>query len=138
MYIRGPVGAGPSSQGVIMDLEGLKLHCLDLKGTTMDFPFDESTLVYRVGGKMYCLTDISEARARVNLKCDPLIAHDLREEFEDVIPGYHMNKVHWNTVSLDGGVPEERIRWMIDHSYALVLASLSKRDREALLHDLSV
>ena len=119
-----------------MDLEGLKLHCLDLKGTTMDFPFDGSTLVYRVGGKMYCLTDISDERAWANLKCDPLIAHDLREEFKDIIPGYHMNKVHWNTVSLDGDIPEERIRWMIDHSYSLVLSKLNKRVRDEIMDDM--
>ncbi len=119
-----------------MDLEGLKLHCMGLKGTTMDFPFDDRTLVFRVGGKMYCLTDISDVKVRANLKCDPLISHDLREEFEDIIPGYHMNKVHWNTVSIDAGVPEERVRWMIDHSYSLVLASLNKRDRDVIMDDM--
>ena len=115
-----------------MDLEGLKLHCMGLKGTTMDLPFDDKTLVFRVGGKMYCLTNISEKEPRANLKCDPLISHDLREEFEGVTPGYHMNKVHWNTVLLEGDVPQERVRWMIDHSYSLVSSNLSKKDRKRL------
>ncbi|KPU44392.1 hypothetical protein OXPF_20110 [Oxobacter pfennigii] len=116
-----------------MDFEKLKIYCLSKKGAYEDFPFDSSTLTFRVSGKMFALTDIDKMPMYVNLKCDPYLSIFLREEHEGVTPGYHMNKKHWNTVILDGGIPDEKICWMIDMSYELVLKGLSKKDREVLL-----
>lgn len=112
-----------------MDLGSVLQHCRMKRGVTEDFPFDDRTLTIRVGGKIFLLTDIHSDPLRINLKCDPLIALDLRDEFEAVTPGYHMNKVHWNTVILDGTVPRERVLQMIDHSFELVFSKLKKVDR---------
>jgi len=117
----------------MMDLGTVLDYCRKKKGVTEDFPFDDTTLTVRVGGRIFLLTDIHSDPLRVNLKCDPLVALDLRDEFPSVIPGYHMNKVHWNTVVLDGSVPVDRIRWMIDHSYEMVISKLSKRERERII-----
>ncbi len=116
-----------------MDLKDVLEHCREKRGITEDFPFDEKTLTIRIGGKMFLLTDIHSEPLRINLKCDPLIALDLRDEFEAVTPGYHMNKVHWNTVVLDGIVPDDRIKWMIDHSYDLIFKKLKKGEKERIL-----
>jgi predicted DNA-binding protein (MmcQ/YjbR family) len=116
-----------------MELSEIVEHCRIKRGVSEDFPFDLETLCIRVGGKIFLLTDINSKPLRINLKCDPLIALDLRDEFEAVTPGYHMNKVHWNTVVLDGSVPKERVQWMIDHSYDLVLKGLRKVDRERIM-----
>jgi len=116
-----------------MDLGTVLEHCRKKKGVTEDFPFADTTLTVRVGGRIFLLTDIRSDPLRVNLKCDPLIALDLRDEFPSVIPGYHMNKVHWNTVVLDGSIPVERVLWMIDHSYKMVLLKLRKHERERIL-----
>ncbi|MBN1389507.1 MAG: MmcQ/YjbR family DNA-binding protein [Candidatus Thermoplasmatota archaeon] len=118
-----------------MDLGHVLEHCRKKKGETEDLPFDLETLTVRVGGRIFLLTDINSEPLRINLKCDPLIALDLREEFEAVSPVYHMNKVHWNTVIRDGSIPNERVLWMIDHSYGLVLGKLKKADRERILND---
>lgn len=98
------------------------------KGVTEDFPFDETTLVLRVGGKIFALINL-ERNASVNLKCDPERALDLREHYEAILPGYHMNKKHWNTILLEGNLPDSLVKEMIDHSYALVLASLPGKVR---------
>ncbi|MGA1792348.1 MAG: MmcQ/YjbR family DNA-binding protein [Thermoplasmatota archaeon] len=116
-----------------MELGTVIEHCRKKKGVTEDFPFDETTLTIRVGGRIFLLTDIHSDPLRINLKCDPLTAMDLRDEFDSVIPGYHMNKVHWNTVILDGSIPVKRVLWMIDHSYEMVLSKLGKREREKVL-----
>jgi predicted DNA-binding protein (MmcQ/YjbR family) len=106
-----------------------------MKCVTMDFPFDDNTLVFRVGGKMFLLTNINDPKLRINLKCDPLIAESLRQEHTSVIPGYHMNKRHWNTVFIDGSIPKEKLLWMIDMSYDLVFKSLKKADRELIINN---
>ncbi|MGA1848667.1 MAG: MmcQ/YjbR family DNA-binding protein [Thermoplasmatota archaeon] len=116
-----------------MDLGDIVDHCRKKKGITEDFPFDLETLCIRVGGRIFLLTDINSRPLWINLKCDPLMALDLRDEFEAVTPGYHMNKVHWNTVVIDGSIPADRILWMIDHSYDLVLKGLGKTDRDRIL-----
>jgi len=95
-------------------------------------PFGPEVLVYKVGGKMFALLTIEEVPVRMNLKCDPERSLDLRDRYEGIIPGYHMNKKHWNTLLLDQTLPEKLIHELVDHSYALVFASLTKKVREGL------
>jgi predicted DNA-binding protein (MmcQ/YjbR family) len=109
-----------------MDLPDVVSHCLSKTGAEETTPFGPDTLVYKVGGKMFALTSPDEFPARVNLKCDPERALALRDEFEAIIPGYHMNKRHWNTLVLDGSLPSKLVRELIDHSYELVVKSLPK------------
>ncbi|RDL43104.1 MmcQ/YjbR family DNA-binding protein [Marinomonas piezotolerans] len=97
-----------------------------------DYPFDDQVLVLKVHGKMFALFTEKEGVARVNLKCDPFHAQELRDIFDCVQPGYHMNKKHWNTVILDGSLPEGELRRMVDHSYALVVKGLTKAKRTNL------
>jgi len=99
---------------------------------SQDYPFGEDVKVFKIKAKMFALLGYHEGIARVNLKCDPLEAEGLREIFHAVIPGYHMNKKHWNTVILDGSVPVGELKRMIDNSYSLVVKGLCKPDREAL------
>lgn len=103
-----------------MDLPDVIAHILSKPGAEETTPFGPDTLVYKVGGKMFALTSPDEFPARLNLKCDPERALALRDEYESIIPGYHMNKRHWNTLILDGGVPSKLIRELIDRSYDLV------------------
>ena len=100
-------------------------------GVTEEFPFGDSTLVYKVMGKIFALTNV-EVFKGINLKCDPERAVELREEYFAVQPGYHMNKKHWNTITMDGSVENRLIKSWIDHSYELVVSSLSKSNQEAL------
>jgi predicted DNA-binding protein (MmcQ/YjbR family) len=115
----------------IMDIETYRNYCLRKKGVTEEFPFDKSTLVYKVMGKMFALTNIDTFES-MHLKCDPAIALQLRELHEGITPGYHMNKRHWNTVSMDGSIPDKMIYRWIDTSYGLVVAKLSQKDRKSL------
>lgn len=112
-----------------MDFEILRNHLLAKAGATEDFPFDDTTLVIKVAGKMFALLGLNQEPLRINLKCDPLQAEILRERYPAVLPGYHMNKRHWNTVVLDGSVPEDGLWAMIDASYALVVKGLPKSKR---------
>lgn len=114
-----------------MNIEEYRNYCLAKKGTTEEFPFDQNTLVFKVVGKMYALTDVEEF-VSVNLKCDPEIAIELREKYSGVIPGYHMSKKHWNTVITDGSVSDQLIFGWIDDSYDLVVAKLPAKDKEFL------
>lgn len=116
-----------------MTFESLRNYCLSKKGASEELPFDEHTLVFKVMGKLFALTNIERLPASVNLKCDPERAIELREVYEAVQPGYHMNKKHWNTITFDGTIPDNEIRTLIDHSYELVVMGLKKADREALL-----
>lgn len=109
-----------------MNIESFRNYCLGKKGVTEEFPFDENTLVFKVMGKMFALTDLENFKS-VNLKCDPEKAVQLREEFTAVLPGYHMSKKHWNTVLMDGSIPDKLIKTWIDNSYNLVTVSLSKQ-----------
>ena len=113
-----------------MTVESVREFCLSLKAVTESFPFDEDTLVFKVMGKIFVLMSLEERR--INLKCDPELAIALREEYPSVIPGYHMNKKYWNTVLLDGSVPDKRIREWIVHSYQLVVEGLPKRLRKKI------
>ena len=106
-----------------MNLEEIRTYCLGKKGVTEGFPFDEFTLVFKVGGKMFALLNLENPHS-VNLKCDPEKAVILREKYPAVLPGYHMNKKYWNTVMLDGSIPPGLIREWIDHSWDEVVKSL--------------
>ena len=114
-----------------MNIEDYRSFCLSLPGTEEKFPFDEETLVFFVKGKMYSLVNV-DTFDFINLKCDPERAIELREMYDFVIPGYHMNKKHWNSIMMDGPIPDHLIREWTRHSYDLVVAKLPKKDREAL------
>ena len=111
-----------------MDIETIRAYCLTKKGTEEGFPFDDTTLVIKVGGKIFALINL-DADPSINLKCDPDRAIDLREANPAIIPGYHMNKKHWNTIVLDGSLSKALIMEMIDHSYDLVFQSLPRKQR---------
>ncbi|MBS1508956.1 MAG: MmcQ/YjbR family DNA-binding protein [Bacteroidetes bacterium] len=102
-----------------MNLESFREFCLKKPGAREEFPFGEETMVFKVAGKMFALTDV-ETFASINLKCDPEVAVELREQYPSVQPGYHMNKKHWNTVLMDGSIPDRLVREWIDGSYNLV------------------
>ena len=110
-----------------MDLEEFRDYCLTKPKVTEGTPFGEDVLVFKVGGKIFALASLDDVPPRVNLKCDPELALDLRDRYEEVRPGYHMNKKHWNTVVLGGRVPAVELRRMIDHSYELIVSSLPKK-----------
>ena len=107
-----------------MDLEEFREYCLSKAGATEGTPFGPDVLVFKVGGKIFALTSPERFPVTANLKCDPDLALELRDRYEQVEPGYHMNKKHWNTVVLDGVIPDGEIRKMIDHSYELVAKKL--------------
>lgn len=116
-----------------MNTEALREYCLAKPGVTESFPFDEVTLVFKVGNKVFALLNTESRPTTLNLKCDPERAVQLREEYAAVTPGFHMNKVHWNTVTVDGSVRSSEIQAWIDHSYELVRKSLPKAVREQLI-----
>jgi predicted DNA-binding protein (MmcQ/YjbR family) len=109
-----------------MDLPDAISHILSKPGAEESTPFGPDVLVFKVSGKIFALTDPGEYPARLNLKCDPDRAISLRDEYESVLPGYHMNKKHWNTILLDGSLPSSMVRELIDHSYALVVGKKRK------------
>jgi len=115
-----------------MNVEELRNYCISLKGVTEGFPFDEVTLVFKVGGKMFALTNL-DGEPRVNLKCDPEKSIELRDRYSSIVPGYHMNKLHWNTIHMDGSLPENLLVELINLSYELILSSLPKAKREEVL-----
>jgi len=108
-----------------MNIEELTEYCLSKPDATEDFPFDETTLVFKVMGKMFALTNL-EGNWSLSLKCDPERAVELREQYPAIQAAYHMNKTHWNTVMLDGSLSQQLILEMIDHSYQLVVDKLPK------------
>ena len=115
-----------------MNIEQFRDYCLSKKGVTESFPFDENTLVFKVLDKMFALTGLNAENASANLKCDPDRALELREQYEAVQPGYHMNKKHWNTILLESDVGDDLLKELIDHSYELVVKKMRKKDRELL------
>ena len=115
-----------------MNVEEFQHYCESKKGVESTFPFDEVTLVMKVMGKMFAATGLDNETFEVNLKCDPEYAVELREEFEEIRPGWHMNKIHWNTVSFEGELSDKFLCKLIDHSYDLVVKKLKKKDREFL------
>ncbi|RUM71595.1 MAG: MmcQ/YjbR family DNA-binding protein [Sulfurovum sp.] len=115
-----------------MTFKQLDTYLLSKKGVTFDYPFDEEVRVYRIAEKIFALTS-EKHPLRINLKCDPIYALELRSIYEGVSAGYHMNKKHWNTVMLEKtDVDDESVKELIDHSYELVYKSLTKKKREAL------
>jgi predicted DNA-binding protein (MmcQ/YjbR family) len=115
-----------------MNIEQFTEYCLSKPGTSDSFPFGGDTLVIKVGPKVFALCGLDALPFKVNLKCDPDWAVELRERHEEIIPGYHMNKKHWNTVNMEGDLELALIKKMIDHSYNLVIQSLPKKEKEAL------
>lgn len=115
-----------------MNVEELREYCLTKKGVTEEFPFDSDTLVYKVMGKMFALVPLERLPSQCNLKCDPERAIELREEYDGAItPGYHMSKTHWNTLFLEN-LPTKLILELVDHSYDLVVAGLTKKLQQEL------
>jgi predicted DNA-binding protein (MmcQ/YjbR family) len=112
-----------------MDLAKFREYCLSKPQATEGTPFGPEVVVFKVGGKMFALASLDEVPVTANLKCDPDLALDLRDRYEQVRPGYHMNKKHWNTVEIGSGIPDAELRKMVDHSYELVVQSLPKATR---------
>lgn len=118
-----------------MNIQQLYEFCLSKKGVTEHFPFDEDTLVFKVGGKMFCLTSLKKWESgdhSINLKCNPEYARELRAQYEAVKPGFHMSKTHWNTVDVDKDLPIKEVVKLIDHSYELVFKSLTKKTQNEI------
>ena len=115
-----------------MNIEEITEYCSKKKGVTQEFPFDEETLVLKVMGKMFLLASLEKIPLQINLKCNPEEAVELREKYEAVIPGYHMNKQHWNTVIIDNSIPPKSILSWIDNSYNLIVTGLKKSQKEEL------
>jgi predicted DNA-binding protein (MmcQ/YjbR family) len=114
------------------EIKTIYAYCLEKKGTTASYPFGEGTLVFKVLDKMFALVSEETTPLRMNLKCDPEDAQALRTQYAAIIPGYHMNKEHWNSLYLDGSLPGELVFELIDHSYNLVVKGMKRSDRERL------
>jgi predicted DNA-binding protein (MmcQ/YjbR family) len=114
-----------------VNIESYRSYCLAKKGVTEEFPFGEEALVFKVMGKMFALTDVSEFSS-VNLKVEPEKGAEIREQYPSVQPGYHMNKKHWITVLMDGSIPDRLFKQWIDNSYELVVSGLTKKQKSAL------
>jgi predicted DNA-binding protein (MmcQ/YjbR family) len=116
-----------------MDIEAFREYCLNKKGVTEELPFGPDTLVFKVMGKVFALASMTFTPFRANLKMDENLVPEYREKYEDVQPGYHQNKRHWNTVYLDSGaIPNKQIAWMIDHSYQEVVKGLTNKLKNEL------
>ena len=115
-----------------MDTVEFREYCLTKAKVTEGTPFGETVLVFKVARKIFALMSLDEVPATANLKCNPDLALELRDRYEEVRPGYHMNKKHWNTVEIEGGIPEAELRTMIDHSYDLVVQSLPRAGRSTI------
>lgn len=116
-----------------MNIEDFRAYCLAKKGVEETFPFRPETLVFKVLGKIFAITGLDSADFQVNLKCDPDWAAELRENHPDsILPGYHMNKLHWNTVVFEGDLSDSLLKKLVDHSYDLVAKSLKKSDQQLL------
>ena len=119
-----------------MNIENFREYCLRKPGTTETFPFDNDTLVFKVMGKIYALSGLGsweQGEPRINLKCDPDEALELREEYpQSIFPGYHMNKKLWNTVVLNGEISPKQFQKFIDNSYDLIVSGLTKKLKEEL------
>lgn len=116
-----------------MDLNELRRYCLDRPGATEGYPFGPGVLVVKVGGKIFAIVMEDEEPPSVSLKCEPDIAVMLRESFEEVAPGYHLNKRHWNTVTVTERIADARVKEWIDDSYDLVVDSLPRKTRDSLM-----
>jgi predicted DNA-binding protein (MmcQ/YjbR family) len=117
---------------MVMTPASLRRRCLARPGATQEFPFGEETSVFKVAGKMFALSALGACPLRVSVKCEPEVAEQLRASYPEVRPGYHLNKRHWNTITMDGELPDAMILAMIEDSYDLVVAALPRAKREAL------
>jgi len=115
-----------------MNIEEFRDYCLSKKYVTECFPFDEHTLVFKVANKMFALSGLEHQPATVNLKCNPEKSIELREEYSDIIEGFHMSKKHWNTIIIEGGLSNDFIKELINHSYDLVVKGLTKKLQKEL------
>jgi len=115
-----------------MDPLELRDHCLSFAGSEETFPFGSETSVFKVAGRMFALSQLAADSLRVSVKCEPGLAAALRATHAAVLPGYHLNKRHWNTVIIDGSLPDEAVRDMIEDSYDLVVSALPRARRLAL------
>jgi predicted DNA-binding protein (MmcQ/YjbR family) len=115
-----------------MNAAELRDYCLSFRDAEETFPFGPETSVFNVAGKMFALSQLGADSLRVSLKCEPQLAEALRGAHAAVFPGYHLNKRHWNTVSIDGSLPDKAVRNMIEDSYDLVVSKLPKARRRAL------
>lgn len=123
-----------SGETIDVDIDAIREYCLGKPGRVKeDMPFGEDTLVFRVQGKIFLLMSLMTRPLSINLKCDPVRALELRERYESIRPGYHMNKKHWNTVILDDRIPAKEVLAMIDHSYELVLGNKKTSSKPKLL-----
>lgn len=113
-------------------LDKIRNFCLSLPGTTEDMPFDETTLCFRVGGRIFAITDIEDRPVTINLKCDPERAAGLREKYEFIKPGWHMNKQHWNSVNLESDISEQMFKELAKHSYDLIFSKLPRKIRNEI------
>ncbi len=118
-----------------MHIEAFRNYCLSKPMVTEEFPFDKTTLVFKVCGKVFALTGLESPEFKVNLKCDPDRAIELRETYESITAGFHMNKKHWNTVFIDGSFSNDLFMELIDHSYLLVIEGLPKKIRDQFNFD---
>ncbi|MBW8324579.1 MAG: MmcQ/YjbR family DNA-binding protein [Prolixibacteraceae bacterium] len=114
-----------------MNIETFREYCMNKPGVTEEFPFDEVTLVFKVMGKMFALTNL-DGDWTLALKCDPDRALELRETYPAIQPGYHMSKIHWNTIMMDGSLSQKLILELVDHSYQLVVDKLPRKLKEEL------
>ena len=115
-----------------MTPDALRRLCLGFRGATEDFPFGPDVSVFKVGGKMFALSALDGAPLKVSLKCEPELAEQLRLSYPAIAPGYHLNKRHWNTVTLDGSLDDRMVRDLVEDSYDLVVDGLSRKDRQRL------
>jgi len=115
-----------------MNIEEFREYCLAKKYVTESFPFDEQTLVFKVAGKMFALSGLEHQPSKVNLKCNPEKSLELREQYSDVIEGFHMSKKHWNTISIESNLSNKLITDLIDHSYDLVIKGMPKKKQKEL------
>ena len=116
----------------MINIESFRTYCLQKQVVTESFPFDADTLVFKVGSKMFALTSLDSISFSINLKCDPDRAIALREAHPAIREGYHMSKKHWNTVEIDGSLPDDFIRELIDHSYDLVVKKMTGKERQMI------
>ena len=126
------INSGIINYRTIMDIEKIRKYCLKKRKVTEGFPFGEDVLVFKVMNKIFCLVSLNPPYS-INLKCDPELAVELREKYDSVTPGYHMNKTNWNTIVLDRSISDKEIFLWIDNSYQLIAENLPKKEREALM-----
>jgi predicted DNA-binding protein (MmcQ/YjbR family) len=128
-----PAGASPpTGRRRTMDRDRMLGYLGGRPGAVEDYPFGDDVAVFKVGGRVFAICDLTGQPGSVSLKCDPTLAEALRDRYPAVTPGYHLNKRHWNTIELDGSVPGDELAELVDHSWELVVGKLPRRDRDAL------